>query len=400
MAQLSLVIVSARARLREVFEETGHVEVQVVLPEAAGLLGALRRHRPDALYVDLGTDPEGTLELLERLPAPRPILLLAGPQEDSSLILRAMRLGAREFFSPVPAPETVRAAVQRLLLDPGGRSVAAVRKLGPVVAVMGAKGGVGATFTACQLAAELERSGAHVVLVDMNLRVGDVALFLDVHPRYTLANLATEHDQIDSAYLHTILEPHRSGVRVLASPSRPEEADLVRVAHLEKALGVLREEFDWVVLDVPRSWDETSLRALDLADQILLVTLMDVPTLNHARQHLDLLQRLGHPLEKIRLVANRYSGSGPLTRKDVEDFLGRVPDALIPNDYPTALACVNEGKSVWESAPRTPLFAGFAQLAKHAYAWCNVAPPAERPRSWGFGKRLGKLLRRSRHAAD
>jgi pilus assembly protein CpaE len=289
--------------------------------------------------------------------------------------------------------------VERLVL--AIQPAAPVKTMAPVIAVMGAKGGVGATFAACQLAAELERLGGRTVLVDVNLRLGDVSLYFDLHPRYNLSNLAAERDDFDSAYLHTILESHRSGVRVLAAPRRAEDAEFVRLSHLERAVNLLRGEFDWVILDVSRAWDEVSVRALDLADQIFLVTLMDVPTLNHAREHLDLLQRLGNPAEKIRLLVNRHSKSGPLSDKDVADFLGRTPEVWIPNDYPTTLACVNEGKSLAERAPRSALGSAYRSLAERAHRWCDVelagqdqSPPGRLRRYF-----LGNALRK-RHAAD
>ncbi len=397
--QLSTVICSAREGLQDVLEETGHVEVQAVLTRPGTLPEAVRLRRPDLLFVELGEEPEMVLQLLERLPAPRPLLLLAGPQDDSRTILRAMRLGAREFLAPDATRDAVHAAVKRLLLEMGERALPTPSARAPVIAVMGAKGGVGATFAACQLAAELRRRGSRVALVDLSLRVGDVALYYDIHPRYTVADLASEHGHLDSAYLHTILEPHASGVRVLAAPRRPEDADLVGVSHVEGAVAVLRDDFDWVILDVPRSWDEPSLKALDVADQIFLVTLMDVPTLEHARQHLDLLQRLGHPLHKIRLVANRYTSASPVRNRDFQEFLGRDPDAWLPNDYPTAQACVNEGRTLADAAPRSRLRAAYKKLAGEAYGWCDVKTPTPR-RAPTVRERLGRWLRRNRHAAD
>jgi pilus assembly protein CpaE len=351
------------------------------------------------LFVDLGEDPETVLDELEQLPAPRPVLVVAGPQEDSRIILRAMRLGAREFLTPEPTSDVLSAAVERLLL--AIQPAQPMQTVAPVIAVMGAKGGVGATFAACQLAAELERLGGRTVLVDINLRLGDVSLYFDLHPRYNLSNLAAERDDFDSAYLHTILESHRSGVRVLAAPRRAEDAEFVRLSHLERAVSLLRAEFDWVILDVSRAWDEVSVRALDLADLILLVTLMDVPTLNHTRQHLDLLQRLGNPAEKIRLIVNRHSKSGPLSKKDVADFLGRTPDVWVPNDYPTTLACVNEGKSLAERAPRSALGSAYRSLAERAHRWCDVeVAVSERSRSGLFRRYFTANLPRKRHAAD
>ena len=84
-----------------------------VLPRSKYAPRIVPLNGPAVLLVDLGSDPVGMLDELELLPAPRPLLLVAGPQEDSRLILRAMRLGAREFFSPHPAEDALRSAVER-----------------------------------------------------------------------------------------------------------------------------------------------------------------------------------------------------------------------------------------------------------------------------------------------
>jgi pilus assembly protein CpaE len=216
------------------------------------------------------------------------------------------------------------------------------------------------------------------------------ALF-DLHPLTSEPGL--DRQEIDAASLETVLEPHQSGVHLLAAPARAEEADLIGVAQVERAVSLLRSEFDWVILDVSRSWDEISLRALDLADQIFLVTVLDVPNLSHTRQHMDLLQRLGHPLEKIRLIANRYTKSAPVTAKDVVEFLGRGADLRIPNDYAITLACVNEGRPVWEAAPKSELCAAYARLAASPTA--GAGRTTRHGSRSGLTRRLRSYLRRS-----
>jgi pilus assembly protein CpaE len=391
MTALSFVVLSPRKELREALEATGRVEVLAAFPEPERLVAAVRTLRPDGLLVDLGRDAEAAFEALEGLPSPRPLLLVSGPEEDGRAILRALRLGAREYLTPSPDEEAVlRAAVERLLAEePAGAEPR--RGRAPVVAVMGAKGGVGTTFLACQIATALARPGARVALVDLNLRLGDVALYFDLQPRYSIAQLASQDSRLDAAYLQTVLVPHASGVQVLAAPLQAEEAELVRASHVERAVGLLREDFDWVVLDVSRSWDEASVRALDLADQILLVTVPDVPTLSHARQHLDLLQRLGHAAERVRVIGNRVERRAPVSGRELSSFLGRGLDERVPNDYASALACVNEGKPVFEVAPKSPLTHVLAKLAERMHGWCGVdLPQAESAR-----RGLAGIFRRS-----
>jgi MinD-like ATPase involved in chromosome partitioning or flagellar assembly len=315
MSQLNCAVFSSTGELEATLEQLGHLQVVARTSKLDDLCDVVRRSQPSVLFIDLGEDPDAALDELELLPAPRPLLVVSGPEDDSQVILRAMWLG-------------------------------------------------------------------------------DVSLFCDLQPHYTLSDLAAERADFDSAYLRTILAPHRSGVQVLAAPKQAEDAECIRPSHLERAVNLFRKDFDWVVMDVSRTWDEINVRALDLADQILLVTSTDVPTLNHARQHLDLLQRLGHSAEKIRVVVNRDSKSGPISSKDVGEFLGRTPDSWVPNDYPTTLKCVNEGKSLWEVAPRSGLSSAYRALAEQTHRWCNAELTVVKPNGGIRGYIQERLLRR------
>jgi pilus assembly protein CpaE len=379
---------SAREAICRSLRAGAHARVEAVVSDPEALARDLRSRRVEALFVSLGKDPERILGFVERLPAPRPLLLLSGPREDSGILLRAMRLGAKEFFPPEPSDDEVSAGIERLLLDhevlPGRE-----RSPAPVISVLGAKGGLGATTVACQLAVALHRHGASAI-VDLDLAAGDVALYLDASPAHTLAELTEETDEIDATYVRMLLHPHATGVQILASPERIEEGGLASLRNLGRVVEILREEFDWVVFGLPRSLGEWTLRALDLSDQILLVTALDVPTLHHTRRRRELLERLGHG-GKVRLVANRAGAADPLTEKDLRRFLKRGVDARLPNDFHVATACIEKGKPVGQIAGGSELDRAYRELAVRMHEWCGVPlrsdpRPAGRIRRW-----IGKL---------
>ena len=389
MHRLTFVVASDQAEVVEALAHSGRAIVAVAVDDPRELLREVAARRPDALLVDLGRDPHAVLDLLEAMPAPRPVLMVQGP-DDSGVIVRAVRLGAREYLPPCADPKReLLAALERVLREHGPARSGA-RLEAPLVAVMGAKGGVGATFVSCQLAAGLARGGARVSLVDAHLRLGDVALYLDVHPHYTMASLASATDAVDAAYLQTVLAHHPTGVQVLAAPERPEEADLIGVPHLDRALSLLRQENEWVVVDTPRDFDERSVHVLDRAAAIVLVATSDVPALNHARLQLELLHRLGLSPHRVHVVLNRVDKRAPVQRRQAAEFLRRKVDLGIPNDYATASTCVNEGHPLWEVAPRGTLRPAFDQLLSAAHRWCEVPLPEDRRHAKGL---LGRLRR-------
>jgi pilus assembly protein CpaE len=386
----SLVLLGGDATLRrhiDALEAEGSLASVAHVADPEGLLEAVDAGRPDIVFAELGADPDAVLDLLDKLPVPRPRLLLSGSPEHGRAILRAMRMGVAEFFEEAPDAERLRGVVQRIAAELVPENEA--EKSARIVAVMGAKGGVGATVVACQIAARLQAGGARVAVVDLCLPLGDVALYFDVPCSYTIADIAQQKRQVDRTYLETLMDGKPGGVRILASPTRAEEAELVNGSHVEQVIGVLRRQFDWVILDVSRIFGEPTVRALDLADEILLVTLMDVSTLHHSHHLLELLERLGHTDERVRLVANRHAPDGPVEDKDVKEFLGRELDFRIPNDFPTAAATITQGASAADVAPRSALARAFAELHRNLHAWSDREPPAEKSRG-AFARFFGR----------
>jgi Flp pilus assembly CpaE family ATPase len=356
------------ARICKQLNASSSAHVAGVVTRRERLAEAIAARRPSLVFADLTPDPQALLDVLSGIESPPP-LLVSGPSDDAALILRALDLGAKHFFPDAPETDELHRVLERIAGEP--LAEASERRLAPIVAVMGAKGGVGTSFVACQLAVSLQSQGARTAIVDLNLPLGDVALYFDLQPKHTLAHVAKEADRLDASYLRNVLAAHHSGVQVLAAPSRLDDAMMIKADHVERVLHLLREDFDWIIVDVSREWKETSIRALDLAAQVLLVTLPDVATLSQARKHLDLLRKLGRPEQALHLVTNRNAPTGHLGEKDYLGFLGRVPEALIPNDFPTTLQSVNEGRTIGEVAPRGPLQAAYDGLAHQLTGWCG-----------------------------
>jgi len=396
VADISFVVFSEQEEvaklLRESLEESGHARVLATVAEAAEFAVTVGNHKPDAVLVDLGHAPHAALDMVEALPVPRPEFVACGPEDQSDVILRTLRQGAREFLPAAPSSVQVSAAVQRVVLERAPKTER--RERAPLLAVMGAKGGVGATVVACQLAASLQRAGGRTVIVDLNCPLGDVALHFDVKPVYTLADVSRNADELDASLVRGLLQRHHTDLHILAAPTRVEEAELVKESHVHGVLEILRQEFDWVVVDVSRSWNEPSVRTLDLADGILLVTLQDVPTLTHARAHRDLLVRLGHDPAKIHTVANRYSKRDLVSDDDLVEFLGVKPEASLPNDYATTAVSVNEGRPVADVAPGSELHRAFQSLARQVYDWVGVEVPESLDTRPGLCSRIRNFFRR------
>jgi pilus assembly protein CpaE len=398
VASTSFIVFSQQeemaTHLHRALQRSGHATVVATVFADEELPAAVHQHKPDAILVDLGHAPHAVLDILERIAAPRPQIVACGPQDQSDVILRALKQGAREFLSAAPGADEIRTAVDRIVIEQAALPKAS--QAAPVLAVMGAKGGVGATVVACQLAASLQRLGGRTALVDLNIPLGDVALYFDVQPSYTIADAALDEGELDRNLVNGLLQPHQSGLQILAAPPKMEDVELITERHVHSVIDTLRADFDWVVIDVSRSWSEYTMRALDMSTDILLVALQDVPSLTHARAHRELLLRLGYASGKLHIIVNRASKRDRVSTEDLAQFLDAEPDMCLPNDYAASVTCVNEGRPISNVAAKSALDMAFRELAQMAYTWSGIQLPDGKKARRGLRKRASRLFKKEK----
>jgi len=288
-------------------------------------------------------------------------LVMTSPTSTPDTILRSMRSGAEEF---IPQPfnwaevfkclDSIRKKVETLAPKGSER--------GHIIAISSNKGGVGSTTAATNLAANLVAKKKSVCLVDLVLQFGSVTSFLNIDASYTILDLVKNLKRIDPLFLDGSLVKHASGIRVLAEPFYAEDARRITPADIDEILDLLAQSFDYVVVDTPKEFDDMLALVLDKASLILFVTEMDVPSLKSAHRALELFERMGIYDQKIRLVLNRYVKSKLMTLESVEKALGVKVFWTLPNNYPVAIAAVNQGLSIHECDPRSDIAKSYAGL--------------------------------------
>jgi pilus assembly protein CpaE len=292
----------------------------------------------------MGRDADAAFRTVRELSAVGHRVILVGPQKDADLILRAMREGAGEFV--VEADEGALALAIREQSRPPRAADA-----GAVYSVFAAKGGVGATTIATNLAATLQRHGKRTCLIDLDLNLGDVLAFLDLGGGYSLSDVLANMRRLDRDLLDASLLRHSSGVHVLAQSHRVEEADVIDGPAMSSLLTFLRQHYDAIVIDGLHAFDELALTTLDASESVLLVVTQEVPAVRNARRCLDLFRRLGRE-NTLKLVVNRYARANEITTDVITDTVGLPIAATIANDYPAVVRAVNKGILLTEHAPR------------------------------------------------
>lgn len=350
------------------------VEIRAALQSAAGTnhitaidcalhrVDALADHLPpNILIAECSGAAADELVPLEQFAKSRPamaVIIICNKQSPDFLI-QAMRLGVREVLSFPLDTLALQAAIERLQ-DKATSTSAAPAK---VIAFTSCKGGSGATFLASNLANALSSTGdANVALIDLNLQYGEAHMFLtDREAPHTLSDVVRGIHRLDAALLKASMIGLGPKLAVLAAPADPSQGLETRPEHVEALLALARKHFDYIVLDVGRTVDAASVRALDQADLIYAVLQANLPCVRGAKRMLDVFRSLDYPARKIELVVNRYEKSADLRIKDMEGALGHRIDRTIPNDYAAVAASINQGLPIAQSAPESKVTDALAQ---------------------------------------
>ncbi|MGA7270079.1 MAG: AAA family ATPase [Acidimicrobiia bacterium] len=315
---------------------------------------------------------------------PSLVLILVAASVTSDLLRSGMRVGLSDVIEAPLDESKIEAAINQFagdVLERDRRVVAPPEPdagepgRGKVITVMSAKGGSGKTVTATNLALLLTRyEGKRVCLVDADLQFGDCCLVLQLEPRFTMVNAAHEIHHLDTSLLSTLLTEHSSGLKVLAAPLEPAFADDITTAGLMQMIDLLRESFDYIIVDTASMLDELLLSLVEIADHVLMVVDMDLPSVKNAKLALETLRLLKFPTDRVQLVMNRANARARLDDKEIETALKMKIEAAVPSDGAVA-ASVNEGRPVVESAPKSRIAKGFESVAE------LIAGPVPEPSS-------------------
>lgn len=358
--------------------------------------------KPDVILMRIEEPLVRPVQTLSRINDGLPDLpiVVFSTESNIRLMRQSMVSGASDYLQEPLQSEDVEAAIMRVLERKEREGMRRRGELadpvaqGTVITVFGAKGGIGKTTIASNLAVALATE-AHqtVALVDMDTRFGDIAITMDIPVERSIADLARNLDNVDRNSLREYLVQHESGVRILPAPTRPSDWRNLTAQHIRDVVDVLAQTHDFVILDTPGTFNEIVAAAIEVGTMILLITTLDMASIKDTVLALEMLhERFGNDEERIKVVLNRAGIDTGVREKDVERTLDSPLWWRIPQDQEVVKAA-QLGRPIVMSRPNSKVSLEIREIARALSGIRNHTKTQKR--GGGFGRLIRPLFRKS-----
>ena len=345
--------------------------------------------RPNLIIVDISQKTQMALDIIVKISntLKNSKIIVLSYDMNSETVIKALRAGAREFLVKPLIENDFILAVEKLKdLILGNINDTTKCK---VITTFSNKGGIGKTAIATNLAVEIANmTKERVALVDLNMQMGDVTTFLDLNPSFDTAYVINNLERIDEGFLLSTLEKYNSSsLYVLADPPDLEQAEVITSENITTLINVLRNVFSYIIIDTTASFDGKTITALDNSDLVLLITIINLPSVRNCQRCFDLFKRLGYTKDKIKIIVNRYMENEEIKVEDVEEVLGHPVYFKIPNNYFTIINSINKGLPVCEINPHSNIAKSFRELAallSDNFTYTNNIKPQTREKAFNL----------------
>lgn len=371
---ISIILVSKQSglnrTLRTFLETDPELELESELSSADEALEKVDLLSPNILLIHAGDSDQDAISLAERVIQRKPRTFVILLMENVTLE-RMQMANAAGCHNIAPVPQEAKELCNLIhrvhntendritALDSNERATWSSK----ILTVYGAKGGLGKTTIATNLALTMAKQKKKVCLIDLDLLFGDVHVFLDIEPKETISDLMLEHFSTSIDAVRAFMTVHPSGIHILCAPKTPEYAETVSGDRIQSLLALLRSYYDYIIIDTGVNFSDPTLAALEASTTILFLTGLDVSILKNSKLAMSILESLGQK-KKVRVIINRAVEINSITVSDVQRIIDAPILARIPSDYLVAVAALNQGQPFVQSAPKSKLTLAIRDIAE------------------------------------
>ncbi len=293
------------------------------------------------------------------------VIILMSDTMSVDLVNKAARVGIRQVVDMDVEQDALVESINLATSLERQRSLdlnLGTRTRSRTIGFFGGKGGTGKTTLAVNTAVALAKKGKRVMLIDCDLQFGDDNLLLDLEPKDTIVELVQERGGITIDNIKSFSMVHSSGLNVLCAPKSAEFAELVTPKHIETIIDISRPYFDFIIIDLPPTFNDVSIAAVENCDEVMLVYNLEILSLKNAKVCLQILDQL-QQRDKANLIINKNIKS-LIKIKDFENMFETPVYATVSNDIKTAAVCLNKGQPIIISSPKSPVAKDITAVAQ------------------------------------
>lgn len=240
-----------------------------------------------------------------------------------------------------------------------------IHKSGNLITSFSAKGGVGKSVMAVNVATALALyTGKKVILWDLDLLFGDISILLNLKSTRSIASLVAENTSLNWEELEGYIFHLDTGLDVLPAPARPEESETITLQHVTRIMEILKKKYDYIICDAHSSFNDVTIALLDKSDQIVLLLTLDLPTIKNSKLCVDVMRNLNYDDAKVKLVVNHLTQFTRIHPKDVENKLKLKANVTIPFNDELVISSVDNGVPFVKFAPDSNISKGVFSLCE------------------------------------
>jgi len=402
-------IIDTRDQLEKLLFFEKDIEVVAKASNGREAIALARQHRPQVILMDINMPDMDGIAATEAILTQDPTIqvIIMSVQGETDYIRRAMLAGAREFLiKPISADDLYRSIrhVARLaatrpvvpVMGMSGQTASGPSGVdGEIFAVFSPKGGVGVSSIAANLAVAIrQQTNKKVALVDGNVLFGDLSVLLNLRLDKTILDLASRIEGLDRDLLNDVMATHPTQIRVLLAPPDPQRGELVTADQIRTILEALRQEFHYVIVDTPASFQDRSLAALDLAQRVITLMTLEMHCIRNVKLFLEVADLLGYPADKVMLVLNKATNRTGIRAEDVEKHLQRKLALQIGDAAQEMTLAINQGTPLILAKPNHQVSKDIMNLARELVAKSSKEAAASKEAAKSRGLLGGLIPRR------